>query len=153
MRDDEGNRMTNLTDVGQLYIQSPMVFSGYVDGPRISEQDEIATGDYARLTHTGDLILEGRVNNKCIVGGMNVYPEEVERVIMQNIPVKHVMVAATPHYELGEVLIAYYESDTPLPITDVKRPESTWNVIKCLCAGLRCPKCNGLPAVKLHAKR
>lgn len=121
LRDDEGNRLTNLTDMGQLYIQSPMVFSGYVDGPRISEQDEIATGDYARLTLTGDLILEGRVNNKCIVGGMNVYPEEVERVIMQHFPVKHVMVAATPHYELGEVLIAYYESDTSLSITDVKK--------------------------------
>ena len=121
LRDDKGNSLPNLTEVGQLYIQSPMVFSGYVDGPRISELDEIATGDYARLTQAGDLILEGRVNNKCIVGGMNVYPEEVEHVIMQHFPVKHVMVAAAPHYELGEVLIAYYESDTPLPITDVKK--------------------------------
>lgn len=121
LSDDSGQELPKLTSTGQLHVQSNMVFSGYVDGMHVSAQDDIATGDYARMTENGDLILEGRVNNKCIIGGMNVYPEEVERVIMQHIPVNHVMVDAMPHYELGEVLIAYYESKETLAIPDVKK--------------------------------
>lgn len=121
LSDDFGQELPKLTSTGQLHVQSDMVFSGYVDGMHISAQDDIATRDYARMTENGDLILEGRVNNKCIIGGMNVYPEEVERVIMQHIPVNHVMVDAMPHYELGEVLIAYYESKETLAIPDVKK--------------------------------
>ncbi|RZI01410.1 CoA ligase [Staphylococcus condimenti] len=121
LSDDSGQELPKLTSTGQLHVQSDMVFSGYVDGMHVSAQDDIATGDYARMTENGDLILEGRVNNKCIIGGMNVYPEEVERVIMQNIPVNHVMVDAMPHYELGEVLIAYYESTETLAIPAVKK--------------------------------
>lgn len=121
LSDDSGKVLPKLTSIGQLHVQSEMVFSGYVDGAHVTAQDDIATGDYARMTEDGDLILEGRVNNKCIIGGMNVYPEEVERVIMQHIPVNHVMVGALPHYELGEVLIAYYESTETLDIPTVKK--------------------------------
>ncbi|UXV35336.1 AMP-binding protein [Staphylococcus sp. IVB6181] len=121
LTDDSGKQLPDSKQVGQLHVQSEMVFSGYVGAESISSKDTIATGDYARMTDDQELILEGRVNNKVIVGGMNVYPEEVERVITETTPIQHVMVNGVPHYELGEVLIAYYQSETDLEIREVKQ--------------------------------
>lgn len=121
LTDDTGQKLSDPTQIGQLHVQSDMVFSGYVDGESISNQDTIATGDYAKMTEDQELILEGRVNNKVIVGGMNVYPEEVERVILETTPIQHVMVTGERHYELGEVLIAYYQTKQPITIREIKR--------------------------------
>lgn len=121
LTDDAGQKLSDQTKIGQLHVQSDMVFSGYVDGESVSNQDTIATGDYARMTENQELILEGRVNNKVIVGGMNVYPEEVERVILETTPIEQVMVTGESHYELGEVLIAYYQSEQPIDIRALKR--------------------------------
>lgn len=121
LTDDAGQILPDLTQVGQLHVQSDMVFSGYVDGEPISNQDTIATGDYAKMTANQELILEGRVHNKVIVGGMNVYPEEVERAILETTSISHVMVTGESHYELGEVLVAYYQTAQPVEIREIKQ--------------------------------
>lgn len=118
---EDGKVMDDVTTIGQLHVQSDMVFSGYVGQAAVTNQDIIATGDYARMTSDDDLILEGRVNNKCIVGGMNVYPEEVEQKIREVTSIEQVMVSSVPHYELGEVLIAYYVSEDDMNISQLKK--------------------------------
>ncbi|UTH13952.1 AMP-binding protein [Macrococcus equipercicus] len=87
----------------ELVVSSPYIFTGY-----FGQQDNkgmIATGDIADVEE-GMLYLKGRRNNRLIVGGRNVYPEEVESIIQRELDVHEVLVTGKRHYLLGEVAVA-----------------------------------------------
>lgn len=72
-------------EVGQLFVKSELIFSGYINNPQVTSeviQGEWATvGDLATRDEHGYITLIGRKNNMLISGGLNVYPEEVEKVL------------------------------------------------------------------------
>jgi malonyl-CoA/methylmalonyl-CoA synthetase len=95
---------------GELLVRGPQVFAGYLGRP---EQTAAAfSGDWF---HTGDLAevddgyirLLGRAGDLVISGGFNVYPAEVEDVLLRHPAVAEVAVAGTPSEEWGEVVTAW----------------------------------------------
>ncbi|MGJ5713053.1 AMP-binding protein [Staphylococcus auricularis] len=98
-KDDQG--------IGRLFVKSNMTFSGYIDEEKRTN-DWIEIGDYASLDPEGYLYLHGRANDKMIIGGKNVYPVEIERVISQYPTIEEVLVISEAHPRFGEVAVALY---------------------------------------------
>ncbi len=95
-------------EAGEIVVQGPLVFSGYWG------QDELNrrtfrngwhhTGDLGKLDSAGHLIFAGRKPEKELIkpGGENVYPAEVEAVILQCPDVAEVSVIGVPDPRFGE---------------------------------------------------
>ncbi len=69
-------------------------------------QDEFTVGDLGRVDADGYLFLEGRREDLIITGGVNVYPAEVERVLVRHPDVEEAAVFAVPDDEWGQRVCA-----------------------------------------------
>ena len=99
-------------DAGEIVVRSPGVFQGYLDAKEATEQVLTAdgwfwTGDMGVFDSDGFLYLVDRIKDIVIVSGFNVYPAEVESVIMQHPDVRGVIVVGTSDERTGEAVVAH----------------------------------------------
>jgi long-chain acyl-CoA synthetase len=108
--DDEGRPLPP-GEVGEVIVAGPTVMAGYLDLPEETAQTLrdgwLHTGDLGRFDERGDLTLVDRAKDVVITGGYNVYPSEVERVLLRDPTVAEVAVVGVPDPEWGEVVVAY----------------------------------------------
>jgi acyl-CoA synthetase (AMP-forming)/AMP-acid ligase II len=108
--DDEGNDVPQ-GEVGELTISSPYLFSGYLNLPeqtaKVTRGDWVVTGDLARFDEEGYVYLVDRKNDMIISGGENVYPREVEEILLAHPAVAECGVAGVPHPYWGEQVTAF----------------------------------------------
>ena len=106
--DDDG-REPNDQDGGEIHLRGDNLFSGYwpdgADGP--DAEGWWATGDVGYLDPTGDLYLVDRVKELVIVSGFNVYPSEVEDVLVELPEVAEAAVIGIDDELTGETVVAY----------------------------------------------
>jgi fatty-acyl-CoA synthase len=80
--DPSTGRLAADREVGELEIRGGSVTTGYYQRPEVTEatfhDGWLRTGDLAYLAH-GELVVCGRIKDVIIVGGRNVFPEDVER--------------------------------------------------------------------------
>jgi len=80
--DPDDGRVRREREVGELEIRGTSVCSGYYGRPELNEQlfhdGWLRTGDLGYLVD-GELVLCGRIKDVIIVGGRNVFPEDIER--------------------------------------------------------------------------
>jgi fatty-acyl-CoA synthase len=104
--DRDGNDK-NVNEPGELWLKGPMVMPGYYQNETATQKSIrdgwFATGDMVRQDEEGYLYVVDRIKNMFISGGENVYPAEVERVIVQHPSVAEVAVIGIPHERWGEV--------------------------------------------------
>lgn len=98
-------------EVGELHIRGPHVFKGYWRKPEQTVQAFTAdgwlkTGDLALRESDGYFILQGRLKDLIITGGLNVYPPEVELVLAAHPAVAASAVIGCVDKEWGEQVIA-----------------------------------------------
>ncbi|MHB8439744.1 MAG: class I adenylate-forming enzyme family protein [Acidimicrobiales bacterium] len=95
---------------GMLWVRGPHVFSGYFGRPAATEGlfdgDWFRTGDLAAV-EGGYIRILGRAGDLIISGGYNVYPAEVEDVLLRHGAVAEVAVTGTPSTEWGEIVTAW----------------------------------------------
>jgi long-chain acyl-CoA synthetase len=98
-------------EVGELACTSPYMFSGYLNMPEATSKamrgDWFVTGDLARMDEEGFLYLVDRKNDLIITGGENVYPREVEEVLLAHPAVRECAVVGLPHPYWGEAVTAF----------------------------------------------
>jgi long-chain acyl-CoA synthetase len=99
-------------DAGELWVKGPNVFLGYLDEPEatakaLTADGWLRTGDIAVTDDDGYLYLVDRVKDLIIVSGFNVYPAEVEDVLMEHPAVHEVGVIGVPHPHTGEAVKAF----------------------------------------------
>jgi long-chain acyl-CoA synthetase len=96
--------------IGEIVIQGKNVMKGYYKQPVITAETIVNgwlhTGDLGYLDNAGYLYLTGRKKNIIISGGINIYPEEIEEVLMSHPNVKEAYVTSEEHPLLGEVPLA-----------------------------------------------
>ncbi len=94
-------------EVGELLLRGPHVFSGYWKDPgataKTLKDGWLHTGDLVRQDPEGRVSIVGRSKEMFISGGENVYPAEIERVLLTHPKVKSAAVVAMPHPKWGEV--------------------------------------------------
>ncbi len=99
------------TEAGELLVRSPSVFEGYF-GRHDATAEAFAdgwyrTGDVASVAPDGYVSILGRTKELVISGGFNVYPAEVEGVLVEHAGVAEAAVTGTPSDEWGEVVTAW----------------------------------------------
>ena len=108
---DDENRPLPVGEVGELCVRGPNVMIGYWNAPELTARTIVDgwlhTGDMARVDEDGYIYIVDRKKDLIIVGGMNVYPREVEDVIYQLPQVAEVAVVGVPSRIKGEEVIAY----------------------------------------------
>jgi long-chain acyl-CoA synthetase len=90
--------------------------NGYWRNPEASEETLrngwLHTGDYGCFDEEGYLTLKGRSKDLIISGGTNIYPREVEEVLVKHPDVSEVAVVGRSDREWGEVVVAYVVTST-----------------------------------------
>lgn len=101
--------------VGQLEVRGPNVFAGYWrngDATRDAFRDGwFRTGDLAERSHDGYFTLRGRSTDLIISGGFNIYPREIEEVLLEQPGVREATVVGAGDPRRGEVPVAYVVAD------------------------------------------
>ena len=98
-------------EIGDVQLRGPNVFKGYWQQPdktsaSFSADGWFKTGDLGYLEADGYLTLCGRSKDLIISGGLNIYPPEVERVLMEHPAVEACAVIGCPDPEWGERVTA-----------------------------------------------
>ena len=108
---ETGTRELGPGEVGELAVRGPQVMLGYFGHPEetahVLRDGWFLTGDAARLDADGYAYIVDRKKDMVNVGGMKVYPREVEEVLFQHPAVEDVAVVGGPDAEHGEVLKAF----------------------------------------------
>jgi fatty-acyl-CoA synthase len=101
--DTEGHDVTP-GEPGEIWVRGPGVTPGYWRQPRdeFFAGDWFRTGDAARLDAAGHLIIVGRVKEVYRTGGENVYPAEVEAVLVDMPGIRELAVLGVPDEKWGE---------------------------------------------------
>ncbi len=99
-------------DSGEIWVRGPNVFQGYWNDPEatrnaVTADGWLRTGDIAVVDDDGFLYLVDRAKDLIIVSGFNVFPAEVEEVILEHPQVEAVAVIGVPHPHSGEAVKAY----------------------------------------------
>ncbi len=103
---DENDNEMPVGEKGELIYRGPNVMKGYFQKPEANEQTLrngwMHSGDVAIKDEDGFFYIVDRTKDMIIRGGLNVYPREVEEVMMKHEAVSLVAVYGVPHEEMGE---------------------------------------------------
>jgi long-chain acyl-CoA synthetase len=98
-------------DLGEVLVRGDVVMAGYWDNPEASagtlRDNWLWTGDIGVLDDHGFLTLKDRSKDVIISGGTNIYPREVEEVLLKFPGVTEACVIGKPDDEWGEIVVAY----------------------------------------------
>lgn len=111
----EDDQPLPLGETGEVLVRGPTVMSGYwndeVATAKTLRNGWLHTGDIGAFDGSGNLTLKDRSKDVIISGGTNIYPREVEEVLLSHSGVREVSVIGRPDSEWGEVVIAYVVGD------------------------------------------
>ena len=103
-------------EIGEIVGHSPVIMDGYLNQPgKTSEtfwhdasgKRYVRTGDVGRFDEDGFLTLMDRKKDMIISGGFNIYPSDLEAVLIQHADVVEAAVVAMPSDEWGETPVAF----------------------------------------------
>ncbi|MEM6105494.1 AMP-binding protein [Mycobacterium sp. 050272] len=98
-------------EIGEIVCRGDAVMSGYWRNPDATDatlkDGWLYTGDMGSFDARGFLTLRDRSKDVVISGGSNIYPREVEEVLLEHPGVAEACVVGTPDAEWGEVVVAF----------------------------------------------
>jgi len=108
--DDAGQDLP-LRETGEVLVRGDTVIPGYWKNPEATNKairdSWLYTGDLGALDADGYLTLKDRSKDLIISGGANVYPREIEEVLLRHPSVLECAVIGAPHTEWGEEVVAF----------------------------------------------
>ena len=116
---DADDRPLPAGEIGEILVRGDPVMPGYWDNPAASAETLrngwLHTGDVGSLDAEGFLTLKDRSKDMIVSGGSNIYPREVEEVLLLHPGVSEVSVVGQKDPEWGEVVIAFVVPRGPAP--------------------------------------
>ncbi|MDA4084899.1 AMP-dependent synthetase [Mycolicibacterium hassiacum DSM 44199] len=98
-------------EIGEIVCRGDVVMSGYWNNPEATaatlQNGWLRTGDMGSFDERGYLTLRDRSKDVVISGGSNIYPREVEEVLLEHPGVEEAGVVGAPDEEWGEVVVAF----------------------------------------------
>jgi len=125
IRDEDNNELA-LNEVGELCIKGPQVMAGYWQRPEETEKTMfpdgwLKTGDMARMDEKGYIFIEDRKKDMILVSGFNVYPNEIESVIVSLDGILEAAAIGLPDEKSGEIVKLFVvRSDPNVTEADVR---------------------------------
>lgn len=108
---DEDGREVLCGEPGVLHLKGPLVAGGYFKNPELDAKQFrdswFVTDDIVTMDEDGYLSIVDRASDLIIVGGFNVYPRDVERVLDSHAAVETSAVVGMPHSVSGQIVQAF----------------------------------------------
>lgn len=108
--DDHDNALA-VGEPGEILVRGDSVMLGYWKNPEANAETLrngwLHTGDIGSFDEDGFLTLRDRSKDMIISGGSNIYPREIEEVLLTHTDVSEVSVIGVPDPEWGELVVAY----------------------------------------------
>ena len=105
---DEKGQDVAIGQAGEMWVKGPQVMKGYYKRPEATEEvmtgDWLATGDVACMDENGYFKIVDRKKDMIIVSGFNVFPNEIEEVVMMHQGVLEAAAIGIPHESSGEIV-------------------------------------------------
>lgn len=115
--DADGQEMPR-GSVGEIMVRGQTVMPGYWRNPEATAKTIIdgwlLTGDMGHMDDDGYVTMVDRSKDMIISGGSNIYPREVEEVLLTHPDVSETSVIGAPDPEWGEVVVAFIVGDKPI---------------------------------------
>jgi len=109
--DPEWNTVTDAGEIGEIAIRGHNIMKGYLNRPEataeVMKDGWFRTGDLARQDEDGFYYIVDRSKDMIIRGGYNVYPREIEEVLLTHPEVSLAAVIGIPHESHGEEIKAF----------------------------------------------
>jgi long-chain acyl-CoA synthetase len=110
IQDEDGNILPQ-GESGELCVRGPQVMKGYWNcedetAKVMTDDGWLKTGDVAKMDEAGFFIILDRLKDIILVSGFNVYPNEIETIIMSHEGVSEVGVVGDPNPNSGEIVKA-----------------------------------------------
>jgi len=103
--------------MGEIVVRGAAVMGGYWRNDQATadtiKDGWLWTGDMGSMDADGYVTLQDRSKDLIISGGSNIYPREVEEVLLQHPAVREVAVVGKPHEEWGEEVVAFVVGNAP----------------------------------------
>jgi malonyl-CoA/methylmalonyl-CoA synthetase len=100
---------------GELWVRGPAVFGGYWRQPEATAASFVdgwfRTGDLGTRSSDGYVTLRGRASDLILSGGFNVYPREIEEVLLEQPGVREAAVLGVADRRRGEVPVACFAGE------------------------------------------
>ncbi len=107
---DESGKEVPIGEVGEICGRSPLLMPGYYKRPDLTAEAVkdgwLHSGDMGYVDDDGYLYLVDRKKDMIISGGVNVYPRDIEEIVVQHPAVQEAAVFGIPHDKWGETPIA-----------------------------------------------
>ena len=121
--DAQGSQVAT-NEVGELCLRGPHVCRGYWNNPAATAQvldpeGWFHTGDLARCDEDGFFYIAGRSKDMIISGGVNIYPSEIEKELLDHPAIAEVSVMGTADEKWGEVPVAFVALKSGASASDV----------------------------------
>ncbi len=114
---DANDEMLGIGETGEILVRGDTVMKGYWQNAQATQEalrnGWLHTGDMGVMDEDGFLTLVGRAKDVIISGGSNIYPREVEEVLLLHSGVQEVSVIGRAEPEWGEIIVAYVVGDAP----------------------------------------
>ena len=119
--DPDWKRLEGVDEVGEIAIRGHNIMKGYYNRPEataeVMKDGWFRTGDLARRDEDGFYYIVDRAKDMIIRGGFNVYPREIEEVLMTHPAVSLAAVVGVPHESHGEEVKAFVILEKDAAIT------------------------------------
>lgn len=126
--------------IGEILCRGPNIMKGYYKDPvataEVLKNGWLNTGDMGQMDDEGFLYIVGRKKDIIISGGINIYPGEVEKVLMEHPLIDDVSVIGIPDETWGERVVAVVVLKPDKHCTE----ESIQDFCKNRLAGFKCPR-------------
>lgn len=107
----DGEEDMPVGEIGELVMKGPTIMKGYWNMPTETANSMrdgwLYTGDITRMDEDGFFYIEDRKKDMIIAGGYNIYPREVEEVLVTHPAVMEAAVAGVPDPKRGETVVAW----------------------------------------------
>ncbi len=122
---DEADRELPPGEPGEIVTRSDCVMAGYWGNPEATAKTLrggwLHTGDVGSLDAQGFLTIKDRSKDLIISGGSNIYPREIEEVLLRHPAVAECSVVGRPHAEWGEEVVAFVVLRTKATVEDLEK--------------------------------
>jgi long-chain acyl-CoA synthetase len=108
-------------DIGEVWVRSPYLFDRYAIGNSpLTRWDNgfVTVGEMGRMDEDGNLHLTGRKDRMVTIADQNVFPEEIEALLLEEPHVRHCIVLPRPDAKRGNILVAVIAGAEDQPLAN-----------------------------------
>ena len=120
---DDAERELPEGEIGEIVTRSDCIMAGYWKNPEATKKalrgGWLHTGDVGSMDAAGFLTIRDRSKDMIISGGSNIYPREIEEVLLTHPAIAECSVVGRPHAEWGEEVVAFVVARKKIPTDEL----------------------------------